>query len=217
MVDALDDSDLISVRSTVLGTTLNTATTVISGTTASAPNPSVTGDTNTGLFSAAADTVSIAAGGSEVLKATTSGIEVAGTISGGPTIDSATISGNLTLTGGTGIPNNVAISDATTSIVFDLDSGNTGTFTFDDNSTLTIRNTQSLPAGTSFTILAKNTFVNSDRTLTLQVPTSNQLHFNSTNVVTVAKDGHIAIISGMVFDANEIVISSVSLDSSLTF
>ena len=217
MVDALDDSDLISVRSTVLGTTLNTATTVISGTTASAPNPSVTGDANTGLFSAAADTVSIAAGGSEVLKATTSGIEVAGTISGGPTIDSATISGNLTLTGGTGIPNNVAISDATTSIVFDLDSGNTGTFTFDDNSTLTIRNTQSLPAGTSFTILAKNTFVNSDRTLTLQVPTSNQLHFNSTNVVTVAKDGHIAIISGMVFDANEIVISSVSLDSSLTF
>jgi hypothetical protein len=217
MVDALDDSDLISVRSTVLGTTLNTATTVISGTTASAPNPSVTGDANTGLFSGAADTVSIAAGGSEVLKATTSGIEVTGTISGGPTIDSATISGNLTLTGGTGIPNNVAISDATTSIVFDLDSGNTGTFTFDDNSTLTIRNTQSLPAGTSFTILAKNTFVNSDRTLTLQVPTSNQLHFNSTNVVTVAKDGHIAIISGMVFDANEIVISSVSLDSSLTF
>ena len=150
--------------------------------------------------------MSITAGGTEIVKATTSGLEIPGDISG-----------DLKLTSGTGIPNNVSISDATTSLVFDLDSGNTGTLTFDDNSTLTIRNTQNLPAGTAFTILAKNTYVNSDRTLTLQVPTSNQLHFNSTNVVTVAKDGRIAIISGMVFDANEIVISSVSLDSSLTF
>jgi hypothetical protein len=221
MVDALDDSDLISVRSTVLGTTLNTATTVISGTTASAPNPSVTGDANTGLFSAAADTVSIATGGSERLKVTNSGIEVTGTISGGPTIDSATISGDLTLTGGVGIPNNKGFGTIGASdIRFNIDSGNTGTVTFNSNQNLVVGTTGNAALtpyiGTSFTILAFNNDANSDRTLTVQADTGDTLHFSSTNVVTVSSQ-KMAIISGMVFDADELVLSSVSLDSSLTF
>ena len=210
MVDALDDSDLISVRSTVLGTTLNTATTVISGTTASAPNPSVTGDANTGLFSAAADTVSIATGGSERLKVTNSGIE---TTSG--------ISGDLTLNSGVGIPNNKGFGTIGASdIRFNIDSGNTGTVTFNSNQNLVVGTTGNAALtpyiGTSFTILAFNNDANSDRTLTVQADTGDTLHFSSTNVVTVSSQ-KMAIISGMVFDANDLVLSSVSLDSSLTF
>jgi len=210
MVDALDDSDLISVRSTVLGTTLNTATSVISGTTASAPSPSVTGDANTGLFSAAADTVSIATGGSERLKVTNSGIE---TTSG--------ISGDLTLNSGVGIPNNKGFGTiGATDIRFNIDSGNTGTVTFNSNQNLVVGTTGNAALtpyiGTSFTILAFNNDANSDRTLTVQADTGDTLHFSSTNVVTVSSQ-KMAIISGMVFDANDLVLSSVSLDSSLTF
>ena len=40
-----------------------------------------------------------------------------------------TATGDLTLTGGVGIPNNVSLSDAAT-INFNIDSGNTGTLTF---------------------------------------------------------------------------------------
>jgi len=52
--------------------------------------------------------------------------------------------------------------------------------------------------------------------LTVQADTGDTLHFSSTNVVTVSSQ-KMAIISGMVFDANDLVLSSVSLDSSLTF
>ena len=210
MVDALDDSDLISVRSTVLGTTLNTATTVIDGTSASNPGPSVLGDANTGLFSDASDTLSIATGGSERLKVTNSGIE---TTSG--------ISGDLTLNSGVGIPNNKGFGTIGASdIRFNIDSGNTGTVTFNSNQNLVVGTTGNAALtpyiGTAFTILAFNNDVNSDRTLTVQADTGDTLHFSSTNVVTVSSQ-KMAIISGMVFDADDLVISSISLDSSLTF
>ena len=210
MVDALDDSDLISVRSTVLGTTLNTATTVIDGTSASSPGPSVLGDANTGLFSDASDTLSIVTGGSERLKVTNSGIE---TTSG--------ISGDLTLNSGVGIPNNKGFGTIGASdIRFNIDSGNTGTVTFNTNQNLVVGTTGNAALtpyiGTAFTILAFNNDVNSDRTLTVQADTGDTLHFSSTNVVTVSSQ-KMAIISGMVFDADDLVISSISLDSSLTF
>ncbi|MDB4350329.1 hypothetical protein OAA38_00820 [bacterium] len=222
--DAPDDSDVFSVRSMVPVGTLNTATTVITGSTAAAPNPAVQGDTNTGLFSAAADTLSITTGGSERLKATNSGVEVTGTltastISGGPTIDSATISGELTMTGGPGIPKNTSLTDAAT-INFNIDSGNTGTLSFALNRTLVVGVTggasMSPYVGTSFTILAFNSHANSDRTLTVQAASGDTLYFNSTNVVTVNPQ-KMAVISGMVFNAEDVVLSSVSLDSSLTF
>ena len=70
--------------------------------------------------------------------------------------------------------------------------------------------------GTSFTILAFNSDANSDKTLTVQAASGDTLHFSSTNVVTVSAQ-KMSIISGMVFDADDVVLSSVSLDSSLTF
>ena len=215
--------DIFSVRSTVTGATLNDT---ITGITAAAPSPAVAGDNNTGLFSSAADTVSITTGGSERLRATNSGVEVTGTlttnaINGGPTIDSATISGDLTLTGGVGIPNNVSLSDAAT-INFNIDSGNTGTLTFGSsgNRTLVVGVTGGASMapyiGTSFTILAFNNDASNDRTLTVQAAAGDTLHFGSSNVITV-KSQKMSIISGMVFDADELVLSSVTLDSSVTF
>ena len=215
--------DIFSVRSTVTGATLNDT---ITGITAAAPSPAVAGDNNTGLFSSAADTVSITTGGSERLRATNSGVEVTGTlttnaINGGPTIDSATISGDLTLTGGVGKPNNVSLSDAAT-INFNIDSGNTGTLTFGSsgNRTLVVGVTGGASMapfiGTSFTILAFNNDISNDRTLTVQAAAGNTLHFGSSNVITV-KSQKMSIISGMVFDADELVLSSVTLDSSVTF
>tara|TARA_A200000159_G_scaffold38271_1_gene34457 strand:- start:4101 stop:7889 length:3789 start_codon:yes stop_codon:yes gene_type:complete len=213
--DAPDDSDLFSVRSMVTVGTVNTATTVITGSTAGAPNPAVQGDTNTGLFSAAADTLSITTGGSERLKATNSGVEVTGTL----TASTTNISGELTMTGGPGIPKNTSLTDAAT-INFNIDSGNTGTLSFDSNRTLVVGVTGGASmapyVGTSFTILAFNSDANSDKTLTVQAASGDTLHFSSTNVVTVSAQ-KMSIISGMVFDADDVVLSSVSLDSSLTF
>ncbi len=213
--DAPDDSDLFSVRSMVTVGTINTATTVITGSTAGAPNPAVQGDTNTGLFSAAADTLSITTGGSERLKATNSGVEVTGTL----TASTTNISGELTMTGGPGIPKNTSLTDAAT-INFNIDSGNTGTLSFDSNRTLVVGVTGGASmapyVGTSFTILAFNSDANSDKTLTVQAASGDTLHFSSTNVVTVSAQ-KMSIISGMVFDADDVVLSSVSLDSSLTF
>ena len=220
MVDALDDSDLISVRSTVLGTTLNTATTVISGTTASAPNPSVTGDANTGLFSAAADTVSIATGGSERLKVTNSGIEVTGTISGGPTIDSATISGDLTLTGGVGIPNVATLSDISLPSVttYYIDSGNVAKLTTADSAEIHINTHDANFAnyiGTSFSIMVENNGGGSIDVVTKAGKSGDTVFFNTSNSVTISTN-QFAIISGMVFDADNLLINSIHLDSDIT-
>jgi len=232
MVDALDDSDLISVRSTVLGTTLNTATTVISGTTASAPNPSVTGDANTGLFSAAADTVSIATGGSERLKVTNSGIEVTGTISGasgievtgtisgGPTIDSATISGDLTLTGGVGIPNVATLSDISLPSVttYYIDSGNVAKLITADSAEIHINTHDANFAnyiGTSFSIMVENNGGGSIDVVTKAGKSGDTVFFNTSNLVTISTN-QFAIISGMVFDADNLLINSIHLDSDIT-
>lgn len=202
MNDALDDSDTIQVRSR--GQMVNIDTSQITGTTAANPVPAVTGDANTGLFSATADTLSITTGGSERLKATNSGVEV---------------SGELTMTGGPGIPKNTSLTDAAT-INFNIDDGNTGTLSFGTNRTLVVGVTGGASmapyVGTSFTILAFNSDADSERTLTVQAASGDTLHFSSTNVVTVNAQ-KMAIISGMVFDADDVVLSSVSLDSSLTF
>jgi len=75
-------------------------------------------------------------------------------------------------------------------------------------------------------LVKNNTSPVSDRTLTIVTNTPNTLHFGgdadsdgSGNIglpVTVS-GGHISIISGMVFGNSDIVLSSVGLDSSITY
>ena len=116
--DALDDSDLISVRSNVAATVAqNTIAADITGTTAGTPSPAVNGDGDTGLFSDAANTLNVSAGGSEVASFTTAGLDVTGTLSvgGADVTDTAsaefdlvnTVSGNYTFSGD-GFPSNVS-------------------------------------------------------------------------------------------------------------
>ena len=132
-----------------------------------------------------------------------------------------TATGDLTLTGGVGIPNNVSLSDAAT-INFNIDSGNTGTLTFGGSGdrTLVVGVTGGASMapyiGTSFTILAFNNDASNDRILTVQAAAGDTLHFGSSNLVLV-KSQKMAIISGMVFDADELVLSSVTFDSAITF
>lgn len=73
-IDPLDASDVIHVRSTM--DTSTTVATTITGTTAAAPGPAVNSDPDTGLFfNGTANTLSVAAGGSEVATFTADGIQ----------------------------------------------------------------------------------------------------------------------------------------------
>ena len=223
--DAPDDSDVFSVRSMIPVGTVNTATTVITGSTAGAPNPAVQGDTNTGLFSATADTLSITTGGSERLKATNTGVEVTGTltastISGGPTIDSATISGDLTLTGGPGIPNVATLSDVAlpSSTTYYIDSGNVAKLITSDSAEIHINTHDANFAnyiGTSFSIMVQNNGSSVIDIVTKAGKSGDTVFFNSSNSVTISAS-QLAIISGMVFDADNLLINSIHLDSDIT-
>jgi hypothetical protein len=229
--DAPDDSDVFSVRSMIPVGTVNTATTVITGSTAGAPNPAVQGDTNTGLFSAAADTLSITTGGSERLKATNTGVEVTGTltastisgvstINGGPTIDSATISGDLTLTGGPGIPNVATLSDVAlpSSTTYYIDSGNVAKLITSDSAEIHINTHDANFAnyiGTSFSIMVQNNGSSVIDIVTKAGKSGDTVFFNSSNSVTISAS-QLAIISGMVFDADNLLINSIHLDSDIT-
>ena len=223
--DAPDDSDVFSVRSMIPVGTVNTATTVITGSTAGAPNPAVQGDTNTGLFSATADTLSITTGGSERLKATNTGLEVTGTltastISGGPTIDSATISGDLTLTGGPGIPNVATLSDVAlpSSTTYYIDSGNVAKLITSDSAEIHINTHDANFAnyiGTSFSIMVQNNGSSVIDIVTKAGKSGDTVFFNSSNSVTISAS-QLAIISGMVFDADNLLINSIHLDSDIT-
>ena len=235
--DAPDDSDVFSVRSMVPVGTVNTATTVITGSTAGAPNPAVQGDTNTGLFSATADTLSITTGGSERLKATNTGVEVTGTltastisgvstlsgistINGGPTIDSATISGDLTLTGGPGIPNVATLSDVAlpSSTTYYIDSGNVAKLITSDSAEIHINTHDANFAnyiGTSFSIMVQNNGSSVIDIVTKAGKSGDTVFFNSSNSVTISAS-QLAVISGMVFDADNLLINSIHLDSDIT-
>jgi hypothetical protein len=102
---------------------------------------SIIGDTNTGVYSPAADQFSIVCGGVAALSATSSGINFPGTVtfSGSPTISgNLTLSGNLTVNGNTTIGN---ASGDTLSVVA------TGTFTGNQtfNGTTTFASTITVP------------------------------------------------------------------------
>ena len=58
---------------------------------AAAPSMSFTGDANTGIYSSGADQVSIAAGGTQIVAVTTSGVAVTGTLSASGTSSLARI------------------------------------------------------------------------------------------------------------------------------
>jgi hypothetical protein len=199
LTTALDDSDHISIHS--IGNVSYVSDVFIQGTTASAPKPYVFGDANTGLFSDSADTLSIAAGGTQILKTKSEGIE---------------------LKSGVGIPKHVSLSQGAVGagVTYNIDQGNTASLTTDSDKTITFTTTGGNFAdlhGVSFTAIIKNnTSPNSDRVMTFVTSTGNTLNFSSENTLTVV-GGKVGIVSGMVFGDNDIVLSSVGLDSSVTY
>lgn len=197
--DALDDSDLISVRSNPAATVAQNAVAAnITGTTASTPSPAVNGDADTGLFSDAANTIKIAAGGSEVASFTTAGLNVT----------------NITV-GGIGVPNTATLSGIGP-VTYTLTDGNTASLTTDSNKTITFDGTWSGIVGSGFSLMIKNSDADSDRTMTFQAGTGKTVKFNSANTLTLnANDFGVASV--LVFDANTILVTATSLDSSLTF
>ena len=198
---ALDSStiDINIAEATDLSAT-NASSTIL-GTTAAAPAPNVDGDTDTGLFSAAANTLSVSAGGTEISSFSSTGLEVKS---------------------GVGIPKYVSLSQGGVGagVTYNIDAGNTASLTTDSDKTITLTTTGGNftgLGGTSATLLIKNnTSPDSDRTMTFVTSSGNTLHFNSANTLTVA-GGKISIVSAMVFGNNDLVLSAVSLDSSVTY
>ena len=225
--DALDDSDIVSVR-TGLNITIPYDV-AISGTTASAPFPAVTGDADTGLYSDAANTIKVSAGGSEVASFTTAGLDVTGalTINGLP-IDSDTVQGQIdsnfandvtfgsdVTVSGIGIPNTSTLSGIGP-VTYTLTDGNTATLTTDSNKTITFDGTWSGIVGSGFSLMIKNSDADSDRTMTFEAGTGKTVKFKTENTLTLnANDFGVASV--LVFDANTILVTATSLDSSLTF
>ena len=199
LTTALDDSDHISIHS--IGNVSYANEVLINGTTASAPKPYVFGDADTGLYSDAIGSLSIAAGGIQILETKTAGIEVKS---------------------GVGIPKYVALSQGAigAGVTYNIDQGNTASLTTDSDKTITFTTTGgdfTNLGGTSFTMLVKNnTTPDSDRVMTFVTSTGNTLNFSSANTLTVV-GGKVGIVSGMVFGDNDIVLSSVGLDSSVTY
>jgi hypothetical protein len=170
-------------------------------------------------------------GGSERLKATNTGVEVTGTltastisgvstINGGPTIDSATISGDLTLTGGPGIPNVATLSDVAlpSSTTYYIDSGNVAKLITSDSAEIHINTHDANFAnyiGTSFSIMVQNNGSSVIDIVTKAGKSGDTVFFNSSNSVTISAS-QLAIISGMVFDADNLLINSIHLDSDIT-
>lgn len=202
MTTALDAEDHISIHSIGHPSYITkTDQSLILGTSASTPAPFVFGDSDTGLYSDVGDTLSIAAGGTQILETKSAGIEVKS---------------------GVGIPKYVALSQgaAGAGVTYNIDSGNTASLTTDSDKTITFTTTGgdfTNLGGTSFTMLVKNnTSPDSDRVMTFVTSTGNTLHFSSENTLTVV-GGKVGIVSGMVFGDNDIVLSSVGLDSSVTY
>lgn len=231
--DALDDSDFISVRSNPAATVAQNAVAAnITGTTAGAPSPAVNGDADTGLFSDAANTLNVSAGGSEVASFTTAGLDVTGalTVNGVPmdTHDSAAVQGQIDsnfandvtfgsdiTVGGIGVPNTATLSGIGP-VTYTLTDGNTASLTTDSNKTITFDGTWSGIVGSGFSLMIKNSDADSDRTMTFQAGTGKTVKFNSANTLTLnANDFGVASV--LVFDANTILVTATSLDSSLTF
>jgi len=227
--DALDDSDLISVRSNVAATVAQNAVAAdITGTTAGAPSPAVNGDADTGLFSDAANTLNVSAGGSEVASFTTAGLDVTKLTINGLTIDSDTVQGQIdsnfandvtfssdVTVGGIGIPNTTTLSGIGP-VTYTLTDGNTASLTTDSNKTITFDGTWSGIVGSGFSVMIKNSDADSDRTMTFQAGTGKTVKFNSANTLTVGANDF-GVASVLVFDANTILVTATSLDSSLTF
>jgi hypothetical protein len=124
--------------------------------------------------------------------------------------------------GGIGIPNYVSLAQGAVGagVTYYIDSGNTASLTTDSDKTITFTATGgdfTGLGGTAFTMLIKNnTSPDSDRVMTFVTSSGNTLHFNSANTLTVT-GSKIGIVSGMVFGNNDIVLSSVGLDSSVTY
>ena len=233
--DALDDSDIVSVRTGLAITVPYDIS--ISGTTAAAPSPSVTGDTDTGLFSDAANTLNVSAGGSEVASFTTAGLDVTGTLSvGGTSVllsntdlhDSAAVQGQIDATiaadvtfgsdvtvSGIGIPNTTTLSGIG-AVTYTLTDGNTASLTTDSNKTITFDGTWTGIVGSGFSLMILNSDADSDRTMTFEAGTGKTVKFNSANTLTVGPTDF-GVASVLVFDANTILVTATSLDSSLTF
>ena len=64
--------------------------------------------------------------------------------------------------------------------------------------------------------MIKNSDADSDRTMTFEAGTGKTVKFNSANTLTVGANDF-GVASVLVFDANTILVTATSLDSSLTF
>ena len=65
-------------------------------------------------------------------------------------------------------------------------------------------------------MMIKNSDADSDRTITFQAEAGKSVKFNTDNTLTInANDFGVASV--LVFDANTILVTATSLDSSLTF
>ena len=199
LTTALDDSDHISIHS--IGNVSYVSEVFINGTTASAPKPYVFGDADTGLYSDTANTLSIAAGGTQILETKTAGIEVKS---------------------GVGIPKHVTLSQGAVGagVTYNIDQGNTASLTTDSDKTITFTTTGgnfSNLHGVSFTTMIKNnTSPAADLTMTFVTSSPNTLNFVAPNTLTIS-GGKIGIVSGTVFGDSDLVLASVGLDSSVTY
>ena len=116
---------------------------------------------------------------------------------------------------GIGKPNTVTIS-GNGAQTYTLTDGNTATLTTDSDKTITFGGVASSIIGSGFSMMIKNSNADSDRTITFQAEAGKSVKFNTGNTLTInANDFGVASV--LVFDANTILVTATSLDSSLTF
>lgn len=116
---------------------------------------------------------------------------------------------------GIGKPNTVTIS-GNGAQTYTLTDGNTATLTTDSDKTITFGGVASSIIGSGFSMMIKNSDADSDRTITFQAEAGKSVKFNTDNTLTInANDFGVASV--LVFDANTILVTATSLDSSLTF
>ena len=202
MTTALDAEDHISIHSIGHPSYITkTDHSLILGTSATTPAPFVFSDSDTGLYSDAIGSLSIAAAGTQILETKIAGIE---------------------MKSGVGIPKHVTLSQGAVGagVTYNIDQGNTASLTTDSDKTITFTTTGgnfSNLHGVSFTTMIKNnTSPAADLTMTFVTSSPNTLNFVAPNTLTIS-GGKIGIVSGTVFGDSDLVLASVGLDSSVTY
>jgi hypothetical protein len=117
--------------------------------------------------------------------------------------------------GGIGIPNTTTLSGIG-AVTYTLTDGNTATLTTDSDKTITLDGTWSGIVGSGFSLMIKNSDVDSDRTMTFEAGTGKTVKFNTENTLTIGAEDY-GVASVLVFDANTVLLTATSLDSSLTY